>query len=76
MYKRLGYAHVHTHIPEPLLACEHDTKAWGQYSKQNGCANHDPSKDITALWHVRISEKITIHKQMLQIYTCIHLKFQ
>jgi len=23
MYKCLGYAHVHTHIPEPLLDCEH-----------------------------------------------------
>jgi len=76
MYKCLGYAHVHTRIPEPLLACEHDSKAWGQYSKQNAWANHDPSKDISALWHMRISEKIIIHKQMLQIYMCICLQFQ
>ena len=75
MYKYLGYAHVHTHIPEPLLACEHDSKAHGKYSKQNAWACHDPRKDITALWHVKISEKITKHKQMLQIYTCTCLQF-
>jgi hypothetical protein len=31
---------------------------------------------VTALWQVRISEKINKHKQMLQIYPCTCLQFQ